>query len=272
MAALWTSKLGTKYPMEEIQRLDREHHQILERLRKEPSNARCAECGDKGTPWASVNLGVFLCVRCADVHRAMGTHISKVKGSGTYLWGEDELQSMRQIGNANAESRYGASKPAPEASKEERVEFARRKYESLAHAGSVVAQQHDGADVVPSTARAAKVSVAKPAVQASAWAPPQASAPRPQAKPQASVAALNLLDWKAFFADELVQPKFVTREPAAAAVKVADSSMDDFLGMCLPSPQSLLPTVAHQTRVLVPAGGPPATSSDDTLWSDFGAW
>eukprot|EP00444_Apocalathium_aciculiferum_P028423 CAMPEP_0183433652 /NCGR_PEP_ID=MMETSP0370-20130417/61524_1 /TAXON_ID=268820 /ORGANISM="Peridinium aciculiferum, Strain PAER-2" /LENGTH=285 /DNA_ID=CAMNT_0025620045 /DNA_START=47 /DNA_END=904 /DNA_ORIENTATION=- len=285
MAALWTSKLGTKYPMEEIQRLDHEHHQILERLRKEPRNSRCAECGEHGTLWASVNLGIFVCVRCADVHRAMGTHISKVKGcSGTYLWGEDELQNMRQMGNANAESKYGAAKPASEASKDERVLLARRKYESLAYTGSAAAQQQqqqqqqqrhrqqqqqsEGEGFAPSTACVAKVSVAKLAVQATAWSPPQASAPRPKAR----AAALDVLDWDTLFADDSMHAGSVTTKPAAASSKLADSSMDDFLGMCLPSPQPAMPTVVHQPQVLVPAVGHLATSNDHTLWSDFGAW
>ena len=39
---------------------------------------------------------VFVCLRCASVHRSLGTHISKPKGcTGTYLWGPDELDAMR---------------------------------------------------------------------------------------------------------------------------------------------------------------------------------
>lgn len=90
---------------------------------------RCAECGDAGTTWASVNLGVFLCVHCADVHRAVGTHISKVKGcSGTYLWGPDEIHQMQELGNAAAEARYKKVEVKPSASKEERMEALKRKY------------------------------------------------------------------------------------------------------------------------------------------------
>jgi len=133
---MWTSKLGNKYPKEDIERSDSKHHSILNALRKEPANSACAECGDVGTSWASVNLGVFVCVRCSDVHRALGTHVSKVKGcSGTYLWGPDEIQNMQRLGNAAAEARYGgrcsAARPAASASKEERVKMCRRKYEDL---------------------------------------------------------------------------------------------------------------------------------------------
>jgi hypothetical protein len=151
--ATWTSKLGGKFPRELIEKLDAEHHRELQRLRKLPKNACCAECGEGNTTWASVNLGVFLCTRCSDVHRALGTHISKVKGcSGTYLWGPDEMARMREWGNALAAAHYsaaGAPMPEASASKEERVELCRRKYEELRWAAKDAVQQI-ASKVVPS--------------------------------------------------------------------------------------------------------------------------
>jgi len=129
--AMWTSKLGNRFPKEQVERLHDEHHRELQRLRKLPSNRACAECREDGTSWASVNLGVFLCVRCSDVHRGVGTHISKVKGcTGTYLWGPDEIARMQELGNAEATVVYGHA-PVPEASasKDERLSFCRQKYE-----------------------------------------------------------------------------------------------------------------------------------------------
>lgn len=32
-----------------------------------------------GPRWASWNLGIFLCIRCAGIHRNLGVHISRVK-------------------------------------------------------------------------------------------------------------------------------------------------------------------------------------------------
>jgi len=128
---MWTSKLGGRYPMDLIERLNDEHLAELRRLRKLPANRLCAECGVDGTVWASVNLGVFICFRCSDVHRGVGTHISKTKGcNGTYLWGPDEILRMQTLGNAEAVRVYGnAPVPDAAAAKEERLALCRQKYE-----------------------------------------------------------------------------------------------------------------------------------------------
>ena len=95
-AAMWTSKLGTNYSLDEIRKNDKKAHAELQRIRWRPDNARCADCAATPTVWAIVNHGCFVCLRCASVHRSLGTHISKPKGcTGTYLWGPDELAAMR---------------------------------------------------------------------------------------------------------------------------------------------------------------------------------
>lgn len=51
----------------------------LELLRKVPGNDVCADCGSSEPDWASLNLGILLCIECSGVHRNLGVHISKVK-------------------------------------------------------------------------------------------------------------------------------------------------------------------------------------------------
>lgn len=52
---------------------------FLQELLREEENKYCADCEAKQPRWASWNLGVFLCIRCAGLHRNLGVHISKVR-------------------------------------------------------------------------------------------------------------------------------------------------------------------------------------------------
>ena len=51
----------------------------LDRLRTVPGNHVCADCGAGDPDWASLNLGILLCIECSGVHRQLGVHISKVR-------------------------------------------------------------------------------------------------------------------------------------------------------------------------------------------------
>lgn len=42
-------------------------------------NEKCADCGAPEPDWASLNLGVLICIECSGIHRNLGVHISKVK-------------------------------------------------------------------------------------------------------------------------------------------------------------------------------------------------
>jgi len=110
---MWKSKLGKQYPNDFMKAKEKEFNQQLQSLRREAANRDCADCGAKAcTMWASVNLGVFLCITCGSHHRSLGTHISKPKGcTGTYWWGPDELENMRAIGNERASRIYGSTIP-----------------------------------------------------------------------------------------------------------------------------------------------------------------
>ena len=53
---------------------------------KDEDNKYCVDCDSKGPRWASWNLGMFLCIRCAGMHRNLGVHISKVKSVNLDTW------------------------------------------------------------------------------------------------------------------------------------------------------------------------------------------
>jgi len=44
-----------------------------------------------GPRWASWNLGIFLCIRCAGIHRNLGVHISKVKSVNLDSWTAEQV-------------------------------------------------------------------------------------------------------------------------------------------------------------------------------------
>lgn len=53
-------------------------------LKRIPGNDKCADCGAPDPDWASLNLGILICVECSGIHRNLGVHISKV-GQGFFL-------------------------------------------------------------------------------------------------------------------------------------------------------------------------------------------
>jgi hypothetical protein len=122
--------LGGEFPRELIENLEREHLNVLKQLRSEQHNACCADCGRANNNWASVNLGVFLCDRCADVHRALGTHISRVKAcSGSDLWGPDEITRMQELDLVFPNKQpYCEAGSTNEPSKKELMELCLKKY------------------------------------------------------------------------------------------------------------------------------------------------
>ncbi|KAF7725700.1 hypothetical protein EC973_009417 [Apophysomyces ossiformis] len=77
------------------------HERMLLELLKTPGNECCADCRAKNPRWASYSLGIFLCIRCAGLHRKMGTHISRVKSVTMDQWTLEQIEMMRKGGGNN---------------------------------------------------------------------------------------------------------------------------------------------------------------------------
>lgn len=72
----------------------------LTALLRDPGNSMCADCKSQSHPrWASWSLGVFICIKCAGVHRSLGTHVSKVKSVDLDTWKEEHLKMLIKMQN-----------------------------------------------------------------------------------------------------------------------------------------------------------------------------
>ncbi|KAH7840400.1 hypothetical protein Vadar_016367 [Vaccinium darrowii] len=79
---------------------------VSEILREIPGNGLCAECGTPDPDWASLNLGILMCIECSGVHRNLGVHISKVRSItlDVKVWEPTILDLFRILGNAYCNS------------------------------------------------------------------------------------------------------------------------------------------------------------------------
>ena len=107
---------------------------ILNKLLKKPENKFCADCKKISPTWASVNLGVFICISCSGCHREIGVHITKVRSVNLDVWPKDILKNFKKINNEIA-NKYWEHKlkhfdfKSIQDDKYELMQFIRDKYE-----------------------------------------------------------------------------------------------------------------------------------------------
>ncbi|KAL3136510.1 hypothetical protein ABBQ38_005760 [Trebouxia sp. C0009 RCD-2024] len=82
----------------------------MDLLRRVPGNSVCCDCGSPEPDWASLNLGVLLCIECSGIHRKKGVHVSKVRSLtlDVKVWDEAVLGMMERIGNEVANEAWEA--------------------------------------------------------------------------------------------------------------------------------------------------------------------
>ncbi|KAL3502215.1 hypothetical protein ACH5RR_036664 [Cinchona calisaya] len=76
-------------------------HSVSKILREIPGNDHCAECRGPEPEWASLNLGILMCIECSGIHRNLGVHISKVRSINldVKVWELSVLDLFRALGN-----------------------------------------------------------------------------------------------------------------------------------------------------------------------------
>lgn len=73
-----------------------------------PGNMKCADCQSTDPKWASINLGITLCISCSGVHRSLGVHYSKVRSLTLDVWEPEILRVMMELGNEVVNKIYEA--------------------------------------------------------------------------------------------------------------------------------------------------------------------
>ncbi|XVE92684.1 hypothetical protein REPUB_Repub01dG0120800 [Reevesia pubescens] len=70
-------------------------------LQRVCGNDKCADCGAPEPDWASLNLGVLVCIECSGVHRNLGVHISKVRSLtlDVKVWEPSVISLFQSLGN-----------------------------------------------------------------------------------------------------------------------------------------------------------------------------
>uniref|UniRef100_A0A669FBG8 Arf-GAP with coiled-coil, ANK repeat and PH domain-containing protein n=1 Tax=Oreochromis niloticus TaxID=8128 RepID=A0A669FBG8_ORENI len=108
---------------------------LLQRVQSLPGNELCSDCGQTAPCWASINLGVLLCIECSGIHRSLGVHFSKVRSLTLDSWEPELLKLMCELGNTVINQIYegaceelGAKKPGPSSSRQEKEAWIKSKY------------------------------------------------------------------------------------------------------------------------------------------------
>ncbi|XP_052331317.1 arf-GAP with coiled-coil, ANK repeat and PH domain-containing protein 2-like isoform X4 [Oncorhynchus keta] len=107
----------------------------LQRVMVIGGNACCCDCGQPDPRWASINLGITLCIQCSGIHRSLGVHFSKVRSLTLDSWEPELLKLMCELGNGVINQIYeagreelGAMKPKPTDPRQEIEAYIKAKY------------------------------------------------------------------------------------------------------------------------------------------------
>ncbi|XP_075062194.1 arf-GAP with coiled-coil, ANK repeat and PH domain-containing protein 1 isoform X2 [Mixophyes fleayi] len=100
-----------------------------------PGNAACCDCRAAEPEWASINLGVTLCIECSGIHRSLGVHFSKVRSLTLDSWEPELVKLMCELGNNTINGIYEArieemniKKPTSSSTRSEKETWIRAKY------------------------------------------------------------------------------------------------------------------------------------------------
>lgn len=108
---------------------------VLKRVQSVAGNSHCGDCGQPDPRWASINLGVLLCIECSGIHRSLGVHCSKVRSLTLDSWEPELLKLMCELGNSTVNGIYeaqcegpGSRKPTASSPRQDKEAWIKDKY------------------------------------------------------------------------------------------------------------------------------------------------
>ncbi|XP_074190414.1 arf-GAP with coiled-coil, ANK repeat and PH domain-containing protein 3 isoform X4 [Rhinolophus sinicus] len=108
---------------------------VLQRMQSVAGNGQCGDCGQPDPRWASINLGVLLCIECSGIHRSLGVHCSKVRSLTLDSWEPELLKLMCELGNSTVNQIYeaqcegpGSRKPSASSPRQDKEAWIKDKY------------------------------------------------------------------------------------------------------------------------------------------------
>ncbi|XP_067833361.1 arf-GAP with coiled-coil, ANK repeat and PH domain-containing protein 2-like [Heptranchias perlo] len=113
----------------------REASSVLQQVIRRPGNERCCDCGRTDPRWASINLGITLCIECSGIHRSLGVHLSKVRSLTLDSWEPELVKLICALGNDVINGIYeagqeemGVNKASAESTRQEKELWIKAKY------------------------------------------------------------------------------------------------------------------------------------------------
>ena len=74
-------------------------HPDIPQLLTLPGNSNCCDCNAENPKWSSLNNGIFLCLKCAGLHRSLGVDISTIRSLQIDSWTDKQIHYLSKGGN-----------------------------------------------------------------------------------------------------------------------------------------------------------------------------
>lgn len=81
--------------------------EIFNKIREDPANLICVDCGNEEVQFASISHGSFICEACANIHKSLGPNISFVKPLND-SWSIRQLKIMTAGGNSTLKNFFNS--------------------------------------------------------------------------------------------------------------------------------------------------------------------